>query len=134
MTTYTILGIADDVTVCDCCGKTMLRDTVALENSITGAVVHFGSHCAARAMRMPEKKASLIVERARAAERARPVIESIVSAVAHGAKAAAAVAAGRETARGVTIRGGNVLVTGYDSWGLVNVDWVGGRKQIKLNA
>lgn len=46
--TYKILGITDDQTTCDCCGKTNLKRVVALE--IEGQVVKFGTTCAARAL------------------------------------------------------------------------------------
>ena len=42
-----ILGINDDVTTCECCGRTGLKKTVVIETSETG-IVHYGSNCAAR--------------------------------------------------------------------------------------
>lgn len=42
------LGTTDDVTTCDCCGRADLKSTVALD--VDGAVVHYGSDCAARAI------------------------------------------------------------------------------------
>ncbi len=53
--THKILGTSDDVTACDCCGRTDLKFTVALdvldaEGGETGDVVHFGCVCAARAL------------------------------------------------------------------------------------
>ena len=44
----TIKGINDDVTTCECCGKTNLKCTVVLSNG--DGEVHFGRDCAARAM------------------------------------------------------------------------------------
>lgn len=44
-----LLGIRDDVTVCDCCGKSRLKCTVALETA-EGATVYYGRDCAARAL------------------------------------------------------------------------------------
>jgi hypothetical protein len=44
---YKILGVSDDITTCDNCGKTNLKRTVALEKD--GHVVHFGTDCAGRA-------------------------------------------------------------------------------------
>lgn len=41
-----ILGINDDVTTCECCGRAGLKKTVVLE--IDEAVVHYGCDCAAR--------------------------------------------------------------------------------------
>lgn len=43
-----ILGITDERTECECCGKTGLKRTVALDRD--GAVVYFGSDCAALAL------------------------------------------------------------------------------------
>lgn len=44
----TILGICDDRNTCDCCGKTGLKKTVALD--IDGETVFFGTTCAAWAI------------------------------------------------------------------------------------
>ncbi len=41
------LGTDDAVTTCDCCGKTNLKFTVAMELD-DGEVVHYGSTCAGR--------------------------------------------------------------------------------------
>lgn len=49
-----ILGINDDVTVCECCGKTGLKCTVVLEPE-NGGQVHFGRQCAAMAVRGDKK-------------------------------------------------------------------------------
>lgn len=43
---YRILGIADDINACDCCGKQNLKKTVAIENCETGEIGHFGTSCA----------------------------------------------------------------------------------------
>lgn len=42
-----ILGINDDVTTCECCGRTNLKSTVVIEID-DEAVVHFGRDCAAK--------------------------------------------------------------------------------------
>jgi hypothetical protein len=42
-----ILGISDDVTTCECCGKSNLKCTVVLTNG--EGEVHYGRDCAARA-------------------------------------------------------------------------------------
>jgi hypothetical protein len=42
-----ILGNTDDVTSCDCCGRTDLKSTVAIETAL-GAVVYYGVVCAAK--------------------------------------------------------------------------------------
>lgn len=46
---YTIKGICDDVTVCDCCGRKNLKCTVALEHDTDG-IVYFGRDCAGKAV------------------------------------------------------------------------------------
>lgn len=43
---FQILAIVDDVTSCDCCGKTGLARTVAIEDLETGIVKYFGTTCA----------------------------------------------------------------------------------------
>jgi hypothetical protein len=48
MTTFKHLGWEEEVTVCDCCGKSGLSGTVAFEIEETGAIVNYGSTCAAR--------------------------------------------------------------------------------------
>lgn len=47
MATYRTLAIVDDVNTCDCCGKTGLKHTVAMQSD-DGALMHFGSVCATR--------------------------------------------------------------------------------------
>jgi hypothetical protein len=49
-----ILGTDDAVNACDCCGKTRLKSTVAIETG-SGEVVHYGVVCAARAMKADAK-------------------------------------------------------------------------------
>jgi hypothetical protein len=43
---YRILGIADNVNACSCCGRNNLQKTVAIENCETGEVGYFGTSCA----------------------------------------------------------------------------------------
>lgn len=50
MARYKILGIGDDVTDCQCCGKSDLKATVALKVIDSGEVVRYGRTCAAVAM------------------------------------------------------------------------------------
>ncbi len=45
MTTYKTLAIVNDVHTCDCCGKSNLKSTVAMERE-DGDILHFGSVCA----------------------------------------------------------------------------------------
>lgn len=47
MPSFKTLAIVDDVHTCDCCGKTNLKSTVAMEGE-DGEIVHFGSVCATR--------------------------------------------------------------------------------------
>ncbi len=47
MAAYKTLAIVDDVNTCDCCGKSNLKSTVAMERD-DGEVVYFGSVCATR--------------------------------------------------------------------------------------
>ncbi len=50
---FSVLGISDSRTTCDCCGKTNLKRTVALQQLADGSTVYYGTQCAADAMRMP---------------------------------------------------------------------------------
>lgn len=43
---FVFQGISDEVTVCDCCGKSGLKSTVVFD--VAGNIVHYGSTCAAR--------------------------------------------------------------------------------------
>lgn len=44
---HKILGWVDEITVCDCCGKSDLSGTYAVETA-EGDVLHYGSTCAKR--------------------------------------------------------------------------------------
>lgn len=48
--TAKLLGTSDEVTTCECCGKSNLKLTVAIE--ISGEVVHYGRDCAAKTFRV----------------------------------------------------------------------------------
>lgn len=43
-----MLGISDEVTTCDCCGKNNLKRTVAIEMGDSETVVFYGVDCARR--------------------------------------------------------------------------------------
>lgn len=43
---YKILGVNDDESTCDCCGKRGLNSVVWIENLLTGEIRHFGTTCA----------------------------------------------------------------------------------------
>lgn len=58
--TFKILGITDDTTVCEHCGKKNLKRVVVLENITTGEIVRMGTDCAARAMKT--KKSNVDIE------------------------------------------------------------------------
>lgn len=66
---FRVLGVSDDRTECDRCGKTNLRRTVALspldaDGNDTGEVVYYGVDCAGQALRGKKSKAnSDVVER-----------------------------------------------------------------------
>jgi hypothetical protein len=44
-----VLGVNDEVTTCECCGRTGLKKTVVLGTD--GGEVRYGTECAARAMK-----------------------------------------------------------------------------------
>ena len=46
---FTLLGITDECTSCDCCGKSGLKCTMALVDG-NGAQVYYGRDCGARAL------------------------------------------------------------------------------------
>src|SRR5690349_19372579 len=48
--TVKVLGISDDVTTCECCGRTYLKRTVALDFNGQG-MKHYGTTCAAKALK-----------------------------------------------------------------------------------
>lgn len=63
-----ILGITDETTTCECCGKTNLKKVVVMQNE-AGNILRYGTDCAARAQ---GKKSSLVkaeVETAELAQR-----------------------------------------------------------------
>ena len=51
-----ILGTTDEVNTCDCCGRTDLKDTVALQDDETGDIVYYGCVCAAKKRNVPAKQ------------------------------------------------------------------------------
>lgn len=54
MTAYRILGINDEVTTCECCGRSGLKKTVVLTNG--EQEVRYGTECAARAMQVGKRE------------------------------------------------------------------------------
>lgn len=126
--TYAIHGTTDEVTVCSCCGKKNLRNTVILEvldGDYAGDVLHFGSHCAARALGQSKSKAELIVIQAKRRAKVQPIIDFIKSNIHRGVETIKDEA--KALAKQNLI---DVTVSGFDSWGLMNVDYPGGRVTI----
>jgi len=60
VTRFRILGITDERTECDCCGRVGLKRTVALEPAEGGDVRYFGTSCAALAMLGKRTRSSAI--------------------------------------------------------------------------
>jgi hypothetical protein len=53
--TTRFLGTTDDVTTCECCGRTNLKNTVALLMGEADEPVFYGVVCAAKALRISAK-------------------------------------------------------------------------------
>ena len=51
------MGVSDEQTTCDACGKTNLKKTVVLESESAG-IVRYGVDCAARALKGNNKKST----------------------------------------------------------------------------
>jgi hypothetical protein len=56
--TMKVLGINDDVTTCECCGRPNLKATVVLETE-HGDIRHYGRDCAARSLMGNNKSGSV---------------------------------------------------------------------------
>lgn len=144
------LGVTDEVTVCDCCGKKNLKCTVALEME-DGSIVHYGRDCAAAAVfgHKSSKNAELIAARAVTRSRVEPVIAAIRAALPQGIEAAKAAGRAVLDARGSIwwerdgkggysdMRVGNrfgmtVSVSGFASWGFISVNFTGGSERIEV--
>lgn len=68
---FKILAIVDDVNACDCCGKSNLQKTVAIENSETGEVKYFGTTCALQPVKgfgIEKKEMAKAIDRYKAAQ------------------------------------------------------------------
>lgn len=59
-----ILGITNDITTCECCGKSNLKKTVVLD--FGDAVKHYGCDCAAKAICGNKKDRKMVEHRATA--------------------------------------------------------------------
>lgn len=129
---YAIHGTTDDITVCECCGKKNLRHTVCLEETATGEVKHFGSHCAARALGKSRSKADMILQAAKWRQKVLPVIDMVRALIASGASVDQVKADANRVAGKIMINGGSVSVSGFASWGRINIDYCGGRETVSL--
>lgn len=54
MTAYRILGSNDEVTTCECCGRSGLKKTVVLTDG--EREVRYGTECAARALKVSKRE------------------------------------------------------------------------------
>ncbi len=52
MNSMKVLGISDERTTCECCGRTNLKSTVVIENIETHQIVYWGSTCATKVNRL----------------------------------------------------------------------------------
>lgn len=75
------LGTTDDVTACDCCGRSDLKSTVALSFN-DGEAVYFGVVCAARALGTDSRT---VKSETRKADDARAKAEAAARQAAHEA-------------------------------------------------
>ena len=126
MATCTVLGNTDEVTTCDCCGRTDLKGTVALE--LDGETVYFGVVCAARkvgrdAKQIRREAKSADDAKAEAARRAREAAHAAAYA-ADQAKLDAAV----PHLRGDRFRQIEVLGNGNHGAGMRAFDVLRGRR------
>jgi hypothetical protein len=123
MTTYNIHGTTDEVTICACCGKKNLRNTVVLEvaeGDNAGDILHFGSHCAARALGQRTNKADVIVKQAKVRQRIAPVVDFVRANIHRGIEAIKPEA--QAIAKAIALPyGDKCIVSGFDSWGQINI-------------
>lgn len=68
MNGFRVLGTDDSVNTCDHCGRINLKSTVAID--IDGAIVHYGSDCAARALQTTTRTFTAATRNADAAKAA----------------------------------------------------------------
>lgn len=119
-----ILGITDEFTTCDCCGKSNLKCTVALENE-AGDTVYYGRTCAARAI-YGSKSAKNVARVSHRAHAMVQIVEVRAVLVANADKGIdGAISAAREFIRaGISARkyrDHEPLVGGFASWGHWNI-------------
>ncbi len=82
---FKLLGIVDEVTVCDCCGKKNLARTVAMENE-EGETVYYGTTCAARALtgKVCRKTGEIIWGHAVMVQRCKTALTKVLAAMSAG--------------------------------------------------
>lgn len=87
---FKLLGITDEISTCDCCGRTNLKCTVALESE-AGEILHYGRDCAGKALygRKSAKNAKLTEDRARMIQRCSDILPTVLEAIKAGADMAA---------------------------------------------
>lgn len=85
MSKFTLLGVTDEVTVCDCCGKRNLKVTVALETE-GGDILHYGRDCAGAALygRKSRKNGAAAYDQARMVQRCRDILPKVLEYIAAG--------------------------------------------------
>lgn len=83
--TFTLLGLTDAVSTCDCCGKRNLKVAVEMENE-AGEVVHYGRDCAGAALygRKDRKNGERAALLAKLAQEARALLEIARPLIAQG--------------------------------------------------
>ena len=126
---YAIHGTTDEITVCACCGKKNLRNTVVLEfidGVSAGELLHFGSHCAARALGQKKSNSDIIIKQAKRRQSIEPIVQFIKSNIHHGIEAI------KSDARKIAASAApGALVNGFDSWGQMNIHFEGINVEIK---
>jgi hypothetical protein len=129
---YIAVGITDEVTSCDCCGRTGLKRTVMLEDSETQEMVHYGTTCAAYALyrSRSQGKVDIVLSHARWRHQADPVIQAVRTAKAEGKSIPEAVQIGRDIALTTRSGGGSISVSGFDSWGCVRIHYCAGKEEV----
>lgn len=119
MSKFAIHGTTDEITVCACCGKKNLRNTVVLEvieGDNAGDLLHFGSHCAARAMGKAKNRADIILDQAKRIQSLSPVVAIVKLHISRGIEIA------RDEARAFAKANKlDILINGYESWGQINI-------------
>src|SRR5690606_5631667 len=82
---FKVLGITDEITACDCCGKKNLKCTVAVETE-DGEVVYYGRDCAGAAVtgRKTAANTAAITKYAQMVQKCRNVLPVVLAAIESG--------------------------------------------------